>query len=452
MWATIALSFALAADAAAVSAARALAQARRSEIVILPMIFGGFQAAMAAFGWLGGDAIESRYAGWGRGIASALLIGIGAKMIFDTWLRTAGTSRERKVTLEDANGAALPVATPRESPPANVVMYLGLGIATSIDAAASGPSLPLLGIAPWLALLFIGAITAACSAIGFAIARSLGDRFGDRLGALAGGVLILLGIHVWFQGRSTPPHAAPHRATTGDASNVASRHMPAPTTGPGGASGASNIAPDIHLPKRSGRAPVVTTAPLDVATYEKLQRLTFSGFEVRTRSLDSANGLELRQITADRPRIWATITIAPCQPRALLGDCTALTVAAWQARAAELKAALLHPDIAAAPDTVFEIAATTINDVTWIYQYQFGQTQPASSAQTSATGDARRAGEYAWSHAYVLYYNDGHNQIRVVAEYKDDPAASKEAMAKLVPRTDLENIAKAFADAYTQAW
>jgi len=66
MWAAIALSFALAADATAVSAARALARARQREIAILPLVFGGFQAGMAALGWLGGDVIEARYAGWGR--------------------------------------------------------------------------------------------------------------------------------------------------------------------------------------------------------------------------------------------------------------------------------------------------------------------------------------------------------------------------------------------------
>jgi hypothetical protein len=51
----------------------------------------------------------------------------------------------------------------------------------------------------------------------------------------------------------------------------------------------------------------------------------------------------------------------------------------------------------------------------------------------------------------VLYYNDGVNKIRVVAEYKDDPA-TREEMLTVAPKEDLEKLGKAFFDAYTHAW
>ena len=53
MWSAVALAFGLAMDATAVSAARGLAH-RSREIVVLPLLFGGFQAGMAALGWLAG--------------------------------------------------------------------------------------------------------------------------------------------------------------------------------------------------------------------------------------------------------------------------------------------------------------------------------------------------------------------------------------------------------------
>jgi manganese efflux pump family protein len=54
MWVAVALAFGLAMDATAVSAARGLAARSPREIVILPLQFGGFQARMAALGWLAG--------------------------------------------------------------------------------------------------------------------------------------------------------------------------------------------------------------------------------------------------------------------------------------------------------------------------------------------------------------------------------------------------------------
>jgi hypothetical protein len=144
-----------------------------------------------------------------------------------------------------------------------------------------------------------------------------------------------------------------------------------------------------------------------------------------------------------------------------------------------MKAALLAEELRDLPDTVFEIGTTVVNGVGYIYQYQLAQsgmvpmdaptgsgsassgsaaTKPApkpakgSGAGSGSAKPAPAPGHLAFSHAYTLYYNDGQNQIRVVAEYKDDATDSKEAMAKLVPKDDLEAVAKAFADVYTQAW
>src|SRR6266481_4841459 len=109
MWAAIALSFALAMDATAVSAARAFGHTAHRELVILPLVFGGFQSGMAALGWLGGTAVGPYIKDWQGWVALALLGAIGIKMIVDAFR-----------------------AHPEDQQPGTPLLYLGLGVATSI--------------------------------------------------------------------------------------------------------------------------------------------------------------------------------------------------------------------------------------------------------------------------------------------------------------------------------
>ncbi|MEO8549463.1 MAG: hypothetical protein ABI678_05805, partial [Kofleriaceae bacterium] len=99
---------------------------------------------------------------------------------------------------------------------------------------------------------------------------------------------------------------------------------------------------------------------------------------------------------------------------------------------------LLHPDLKAAKDTTFEVGATELNGAAMIDTYQVGMVTTDAGTRYSDT--------------YVLYYNDGSNKIRVVAMYADNRPDSRDQMLKLAPKEDLEHLAKAFADVYTQAW
>ena len=175
MWRAVGLSFGLAMDATAVSAARGLA-GRTHEFVLLPLLFGGFQAGMAALGWLAGASIGPYIAAWDHWVAFGLLVAIGGKMVIDAWRR-----RDE--------------AAPADAP-ATPMLYLGLAVATSIDAAAAGLTLPLVPVAPWLALLLIGGVTAACSAAGHVAGRIVGKRFGAGLSILGGLVLIAIGVRL----------------------------------------------------------------------------------------------------------------------------------------------------------------------------------------------------------------------------------------------------------------
>ena len=175
MWAAIALSFGLAMDATAVSAARGLTR-RRGEAVVLPLLFGAFQAGMAALGWAlgawGGRYVEA-FEGW---IAFGLLVAIGGKMLYEAWRG------------EDAKEGRAGLGT-----------YLVLALATSIDAAAAGITLPLMPVSPVLAIVLIGTITSACSGLGYVAGRAMGDRFGAGLEMVGGLVLIGLGVRVLVQ-------------------------------------------------------------------------------------------------------------------------------------------------------------------------------------------------------------------------------------------------------------
>lgn len=225
-------------------------------------------------------------------------------------------------------------------------------------------------------------------------------------------------------------------------------HAPAanvlrPTANANGSNG-PHPAPDIVLPVGTGAPPKKTTAPIDEATLTKMQAMAFPGFTLQAHGFNAKVGMEeTRQKTEDHPRIWATITIKPCS----VLECTPMDLDQWKAKGDALKE-LLTPELKAMPDTVFEVGTMKLNGTPMIYTYQLAETKP-----TTAVGSGgENPGHFAWSHAFILYFNDGANSIRVVSEFKDDPMDTKEAMAAAVPRGDLENVAKAFMDVYTQAW
>jgi len=176
--ALLALALGLAMDATAVSAALGLATPalRARHFAAVALLFGGFQAAMPAAGWLLGRSVGPSLAAWDHWIAFALLGGIGAKMIVEA--RRAGG--------DDA--PARDVFAP--------AALLALAVATSIDALAAGVMLPMLGAPLLPAIAAIGVTTAALSAAGLALGHRVGARFGRGLEALGGVVLIGLGAKI----------------------------------------------------------------------------------------------------------------------------------------------------------------------------------------------------------------------------------------------------------------
>ncbi len=140
--------------------------------------FGGFQALMPLVGYFLGtlfaDAIES-FDHW---VAFGLLALIGANMLRDVF------SKEEECCCEGEE-ADLSFKT----------MFV-MAVATSIDAMAVGISLAMAGnVNIYLAVLLIGFVTFALSALGVKIGNIFGSRF-EKKAQFAGGVILILLEHL----------------------------------------------------------------------------------------------------------------------------------------------------------------------------------------------------------------------------------------------------------------
>jgi len=176
------LALGLAMDATAVAAARGMAVAslRVRHVLLVAGFFGGFQALMPLLGWLVGARLEAWMGGFDYWLASALLCGVGAKMLWEA--RHAADER--------------PARTDAELFGTRVMLVLA--VATSIDAWAVGVTLPILNAPLGLSVLVIGVTTAVLSSLGLLLGRRFGALLGRRLDVTGGLVLVALGVKTWF--------------------------------------------------------------------------------------------------------------------------------------------------------------------------------------------------------------------------------------------------------------
>jgi hypothetical protein len=200
--------------------------------------------------------------------------------------------------------------------------------------------------------------------------------------------------------------------------------------GPGSTGSAGSDAAAV-----SGVAPPKTTAPHTRAQLELLAKLELAGFTREVREL-ADHVLTVTQQSTARPRVVVTITVTPCM------DCLPMQLAAWQAKGEALQL-LLVPELRDRPDTVFEVGERGLGTAKAIFTYQLGD--------SFATDDAGSP-DGAYVHSLALYFNDGINQLRVIAEYADGPPASRDAMVGAVPRARLEELARTTLDHYAQRW
>jgi putative Mn2+ efflux pump MntP len=175
----ILLAFGLAADAFAVSitqGAAAKAHPWRTAITV-SLAFGVAQAVAPLLGWSLGVAFAGLIEAWDHWIAFGLLALIGAKMIWEG----------NKPKTDDA-----------EEKPASGWSLFMLAIATAIDAAAAGITLPALGAPIVVSILTIGLVTFATCFAGVWIGRTGSRVIGPNAEIIGGIVLIVIGAKVLF--------------------------------------------------------------------------------------------------------------------------------------------------------------------------------------------------------------------------------------------------------------
>ncbi|HWO23029.1 MAG TPA: hypothetical protein VNO30_30015 [Kofleriaceae bacterium] len=229
--------------------------------------------------------------------------------------------------------------------------------------------------------------------------------------------------------RSKPPPVPPAAGSAQEPASPAFKQLP-----PTGSAGAPEPTV-LDLPRASRSAPKKTTKPLDKAAYEKMSGPDYPGWTKDIRLLD-AKALEVRYKSATPPILSVTIAASPCF------DCIPMELPKWKAKEDALKNLLL-PELRERKDTVFEVGEVKLAGAPLIYTYQLAHGYVLGE-------DQNRQGPY--SHAYTVYHNDGINQIRVTAQYADQPVATRDELVNLAPRDDLQKIALAFLDAYTHAW
>jgi putative Mn2+ efflux pump MntP len=173
----LALSLGLAMDAFAVSVAQGASRSGIKSGLRIGVAFGAAQGLMPLIGWALGAAFEGVIREVDHWVAFFLLGLVGAKMLRE------GLAGEEASPAPALLGWAL----------------LGAAVATSVDAAAAGITLPMIGAPVAIACLVIGLVTAALCVAGVRI----GARYGARLGKVAeiagGALLILIGSKILIQ-------------------------------------------------------------------------------------------------------------------------------------------------------------------------------------------------------------------------------------------------------------
>ncbi|MFT3698498.1 MAG: hypothetical protein QM831_35465 [Kofleriaceae bacterium] len=220
------------------------------------------------------------------------------------------------------------------------------------------------------------------------------------------------------------------------------KHEQVPASG----SNAAPVAPDLVLPKGTGAPPKPTHAPLDHATVEKLRALAYTRFHTEQLGQDKSVGIIFH--TDDHPQLKATVQIRPCAAIMPNGEtntnpqvadtwsCPALDADAYR-NTGEAKQ-FLHPSLAAAKDTVFDVGNTELNGTKMVYIRQIGWIRDDRALRSTD--------------AYMLYFHDDVNEIRVITTYEGNQPETRAQLLQLAPQEDLENLAKAFMDVVTQAW
>lgn len=174
---TLLLAIALAMDASTVSLGVGTGGYGRLPRPIFRMAFhfGLFQALMTLAGWWAGTGLASLIETVDHWVAAVLLAFVALRM-----MASGLDPRPAAQAVDPTRGATL-------------VM---LSIATSIDAAAAGLSIAVLGYPIAFPAVAIGLVTAGLSLAALTLGQRLGAAFGKRMEIVGGLVLLFIGARI----------------------------------------------------------------------------------------------------------------------------------------------------------------------------------------------------------------------------------------------------------------
>ena len=172
-------------DAFAVSVGKGLCmgRVRWGQALAIALCFGLFQAAMPLVGWALGTQFSQYVEPVDHWVAFGLLGVIGAKRVWDGL-------HEQPDDACPADEQALPVAE-----------LLVLAVATSIDALSVGFTIAHYDLPRALTSAgVIAAVTFVICTAGLALGKRFGTRLAGRANLLGGGILIAIGLEIFFSG------------------------------------------------------------------------------------------------------------------------------------------------------------------------------------------------------------------------------------------------------------
>lgn len=138
-------------------------------------LFGIFAAVTPIIGWAIGIAFVDRIAAIDHWIAFGLLSAVGAKMIFDARAQRGHQATDKSL---------------------HVTVLLVSAVATNIDAAIFGITLPLMRVDLLAACAAIGAATFFAAFAGMTIGRATGAALGHKAEIFGGAILIAIGVKI----------------------------------------------------------------------------------------------------------------------------------------------------------------------------------------------------------------------------------------------------------------
>lgn len=175
----ILISIGLCFDTFAVSVSSGIArqEIKFYDALKIALVLSVFQGGMPLIGWFLGENVKHLVSGFDHWVVFGILAFLGIKMIKESFKHEGNEKFD----------------------PLNILILLGLGLATSIDALAVGISFSLIDLPILVTVIIIGSVTLFTSMLGILFGKKTGFRFGRKMKVIGGLILIAIGVKILIQ-------------------------------------------------------------------------------------------------------------------------------------------------------------------------------------------------------------------------------------------------------------